>query len=137
MDEGICLNSGITSAGVRRLAAAMRVRLLPQDCLSNLIELGPDVTAVEVTGTMTGYLPVQRGHGPLIRQMAGLSTRIVSLTVTEGGQYRTTSTFNADHADIRQDIENPGDIARDTVVSLACLPVRDRQCESAGQVPFA
>lgn len=157
MDQGLCLDWGIIGAGVRPYDAQMREKLLAQDCLTTLIELDPDSTAVEVAGAMIDYLPVQDGHAPLIAQMADPSIRIVSMTVTEGGYYRAGGAFDADHADIRADIETPdtprtafgaivaalglrranghgpftiqscdnlqnnGDIVRDTVIALARL----------------
>ena len=157
MDEGLCLDWGIIGAGVRPYDAEMRQKLLAQDCLTTLIELDPHRTAVEVTGAMIDYLPVENGHGSLIARMADPAIRIVSMTVTEGGYYRAGGAFDADHADIRSDVETPdvpatafgaivaalarrraagtgpftvqscdnlqnnGDITRDTVVSLARL----------------
>ena len=157
MDEDLCLDWGIVGAGVRHYDATMREKLLAQDCLTTLIELDPDRTSVEVTGTMIDYLPVEEGHGSLIARMVDPLTRIVSLTVTEGGYYRRGGTFDAGHVDILADVtapespgtafgaivaalrsrrsrgfgsftvqscdnlQNNGDIVRDTVVSLARL----------------
>ena len=157
MCQGLCLDWGIIGAGVRPYDAQMREKLLAQDCLTTLIELDPDSTAVEVTGAMIDYLPVEDGHAPLIARMADPSIRIVSLTVTEGGYYRAGGAFDAEHPDIHADVQTPnrpttafgamvealkqrraggtgpftvqscdnlqnnGDVARDTVVSLARL----------------
>lgn len=108
MDQGLCLDWGIIGAGVRPYDYAMRKKLLAQDCLTTLIELDPASTAVEVIGSMIDYLPVEKGHGPLIRQMADPAIRIVSLTVTEGGYYRSATGFDAHHVDIQGDLETPG-----------------------------
>ena len=157
MCQGLCRDWGIVGAGVRPYDAQMREKLLAQDCLTTLIELDPDSTAVEVTGAMIDYLPVEDGHAPLIALMADPSIRIVSLTVTEGGYYRAGVAFDAEHSDIHADVQSPGrpttafgaivealrqrradgtgpftvqscdnlqnngDVARDTVVSLARL----------------
>lgn len=109
MQIGEAQDWAIIGAGVRAGDAAMRERLLAQDCLTTLIELSADGREVEITGAMIDFLPVEDGNGPLIRQMADPSTRIVSLTVTEGGYYTDAATggFDANHPDILHDVANP------------------------------
>lgn len=99
----------IVGAGVRPADAAMRRKLLAQDCLTTLIELSPDGISAEVCGSMIGFLPVEEENGTLIEQMAKPSTRIVSLTVTEGGYYinAATGSFDANHPEITFDATNP------------------------------
>ncbi len=110
MQQGLALDWGIVGAGVQQYDAAMREKLIAQDCLTTLIELDPAGISAEVTGAMIDYLPVEPGNGPLIAQMADPAIRIVSLTVTEGGYYLNAGTgaFDTDHPDIRHDAENPG-----------------------------
>jgi mannitol 2-dehydrogenase len=48
---------------VRPYDAAMREKLLAQDCLTTLIELAPG-TSAEVCGAMIDYLPVEDGNAP-------------------------------------------------------------------------
>ncbi|MEM1049093.1 MAG: mannitol dehydrogenase family protein [Pseudomonadota bacterium] len=107
MDMGLCQDWGIVGAGVRPYDAQMRQKLLAQDCLTTLIELDQESTSVEVTGAMIDYLPVEDGHRPLIAQMADPATRIVSLTVTEGGYFRVGGAFDADHPEILEDLAKP------------------------------
>ena len=107
MDEGLCHDWAIIGAGVRPYDAEMRQKFLAQDCLTTLIELDPDSTAVEVVGSMIDYLPVENGHGALIAKMADPAIRIVAMTVTEGGYYRAGGAFDADHADIQADVARP------------------------------
>ncbi len=109
MQAGLALDWAIIGAGVRPNDAAMRDRLLAQDCLTTLIELRPDGQAVEVSGSMIDFLPVEEGNGPLIAAMSDPAIRIVALTVTEGGYYTDPATggFDAGHADIRHDAANP------------------------------
>ena len=106
---GLGRDWAIMGAGVRPHDAAQRTKLLRQDCLSTLIELDPSGASAEVIGAMVGYLPVEDGNAPLIRQMSDPAVRIVSLTVTEGGYYMEPATrgFNAAHSDIRHDAANP------------------------------
>lgn len=132
MDEGLCHDWAIIGAGVRAYDAAMRERLLEQDCLTTLIELDPNATTAEVTGPMIDYLPVRNGHGPLIRCMADPAIRIVSLTVTEGGYYRTGGAFDATHSDIQADAAEPETPTSAFGAIVAAL----RQRRAAGRQPF-
>lgn len=109
MQNGVAYDWAIIGAGVRDYDAAMREKLLAQDCLTTLIELAPDRVAAEVTGSMIDYLPIEEGNGALIQKMAEPSIRIVSLTVTEGGYFidPVTGGFDATHPDIQHDAAAP------------------------------
>lgn len=109
MQDGLAQDWAIIGAGVRPYDAAMRDRLLAQDCLTTLIELDPAGTSAEVTGSMIDYLPIVDGNGPLITTMANPWIRIVALTVTEGGYFINpgAGTFDTDHPDIQHDINHP------------------------------
>lgn len=107
MQAGHAMDWAIIGAGVRSYDAAMRDKLLAQDCLTTLIELDSAGVSAEVVGSMIDYAPVETSNGALIRQMTDPATRIVSLTVTEGGYFRANGAFDADHDDIRHDAANP------------------------------
>ncbi len=109
MQQGKALDWAIIGAGVRPYDAAMRKKLIAQDCLTTLIELDPEGISAEVTGPMIDYLPIEEGHGPLIRAMADPRIRIIALTVTEGGYYinPVTKAFDASHPDILHDAQYP------------------------------
>ncbi|MEM7744118.1 MAG: mannitol dehydrogenase family protein [Pseudomonadota bacterium] len=109
MQQGLALDWAIVGAGVRPNDAAMREKLLGQDCLTTLIELRPDGTSAEICGTMLDFLPVQSENTALIDQMSDPRIRIVTLTVTEGGYFvnPSTGTFDANHPDIAFDIAHP------------------------------
>ena len=109
MQQGLAQDWAILGAGVRAYDAAMRDRLIAQDCLTTLIELAPDRRAAEVTGAMIGYLPIEEGNAALIRAMADPAIRIVALTVTEGGYFINPVTGGLDDAqsDIIHDAANP------------------------------
>ena len=109
MQDGLALDWAIIGAGVRTYDAAMRERLVAQDCLTTLIELDPAGTSAEVIGSMIDYLPIEDGNGPLIGAMTDPRIRIVALTITEGGYFSDpgTGAFNASHPDIRHDAEHP------------------------------
>lgn len=106
MQQGIAQDWAIIGAGVRPYDAAMRDKLLEQDCLTTLVELDPKGSQVEIIGSMIDYLPIEDGHGPLIAQMARPEIRVISMTVTEGGYYTDPATggFYEAHPDIQGDI---------------------------------
>lgn len=110
MEVGRAHDWAIVGAGVRPNDADMRARLLAQDCLTTLIELDPAETSAEIVGSMIDYAPVEADNAALIAQMADPAIRIVALTVTESGYFvdPATGEFDADHADIRHDVANPG-----------------------------
>lgn len=134
-DEGLCLDWAIIGAGVRPNDAVQRQKLLDQNCLTTLIELGPSGTSAEVTGSMMDYVPVEEGNAALIRQMADPAIRIVALTVTEGGYYIDPASggFDAEHADIVFDAANPDRPRTAFGAIVAALRLR----RDRGHGPFA
>ncbi|WP_339107049.1 mannitol dehydrogenase family protein [Thioclava sp. GXIMD4216] len=109
MEAGLAHDWAIIGAGVRAPDAAMRDRLLAQDCLTTLIELDPKGQSAEVVGSMIDYIPIEDGNGALIKAMTDPQIRIVALTVTEGGYFIDPATkgFDAKHPDILHDAANP------------------------------
>lgn len=126
----------IIGAGVRPEDAGMRDRLLGQDCLSTVIELGqPEInTGPRVTGAMIDFLPISPDNAALVERIAEPDIRIVSLTVTEGGYFTDpeTGTFSPDHPDIRHDAEFTD--RPKTVFGAILLALRLRR--SRGLPPF-
>ena len=95
---------GIRGAGVRETDAAMRERLSPQDWLFTVSETDGKGFKVDVAGAMMDFVPVAPDHGPLIAAIADPATKIVSLTVTEGGYYLDSDgSFDPSHPDIAHD----------------------------------
>ena len=109
MQAGKAHDWAIIGAGVRAPDAAMRKKLLAQDCLVTLIELDPSGRSAEVSGSMIDFLPVEDANTSLISGMSDPAIRIVSLTVTEGGYYYDPVTGKLDeaHQDIQHDALNP------------------------------
>lgn len=134
MQNGLAQDWAIIGAGVRPYDAAMRDKLLAQDCLTTLIELSPQSTSTEVIGSMIDYLPIEDGNGPLIRQMAEPAIRIVSLTVTESGYFIDPAKggFDPGHPDIQHDATRP-EVPR-TVFGAIVAALRLRRETGAG--PF-
>lgn len=134
MQNGVAHDWAIIGAGVRAGDAAMRDRLMSQDCLTTLIQLDPAKTSAEVTGAMIGFVPVAEGNGPLIAQMADPAIRIVALTITESGYYIDAAGggFDADHADMVYDAANPDRPRTAFGAMIAAL----KQRRAAGHGPF-
>ncbi|MGB0927544.1 MAG: mannitol dehydrogenase family protein [Pikeienuella sp.] len=109
MQQGDAHDWAIIGAGVRPYDAAMREKLLAQDCLTTLIELKPEATTPEVVGSMIDYLPIEDGNAALIAMMSTPAIRIVALTVTESGYFidPVTKGFDAAHPDILHDAAHP------------------------------
>ncbi len=135
MQDGRALDWAIIGAGVRPYDAAMREKLLAQDCLTTLIELDPEGTSAEVVGSMIDYLPVEEGNGALISRLAQPDIRIVSLTVTEGGYFLDPASggFDDGHADIRHDASHPDRPRTAFGAIVAALKLRRED----GHGPFA
>ncbi|PUB13638.1 mannitol dehydrogenase family protein [Yoonia sediminilitoris] len=134
MQEGLAHDWAIIGAGVRPYDAAMREKLLAQDCLTTLIQLDPENVSAEVIGSMIDYLPIEEGNAPLIAQMADPAIRIVSMTVTESGYYidPVTKGFDAGHEDLVHDAANPDTPRTAFGAIVAALRLR----RAAGRGPF-
>ena len=131
MDAGLAHDWAILGAGVRAPDAAMRARLMAQDGLTTLIELDPEGTSAEVTGAMTGFLPVEPDNAALVAAMADPAIRIVGLTVTEGGYFRDAGgAFDPTHPDIVHDAAHPD--APRTAFGAMVAALRLRRAAGAG-----
>ncbi|MFV2064401.1 MAG: mannitol dehydrogenase family protein [Chloroflexota bacterium] len=75
----------ITGAGVMASDAAMAEALDAQDRLYTLIIRDARSTEVRVIGSIVDYVLATLDLEPLVARLADPSTRIVSLTITEGG----------------------------------------------------
>ena len=75
----------ITGAGVLPADAAMAAALQPQDHLYTLVTRDARATNVRVIGSIVDYVLASPSIDPLVARLAQPETRIVSLTITEGG----------------------------------------------------
>lgn len=134
MQSGLAADWAIVGASVREHDKGMRQRLIAQDCLTTLIELSPEGRSAEVIGSMIDYLPIQEGQTALIAQMSDPDIRIVSLTITEGGYFISSSSsgLDTDHPDIRHDIAHPDTPRTVFGAIVAALAVR----RQSGVGPF-
>ena len=135
MNEGTALDWGICGVGVlpgdRRMAEA----LAAQDHLYTLVVKHPDGTLEpRVIGSIVDYLLAPDDPHAVIERMADPATRIVSLTVTEGGYniHAVTGEFDAEEPGIRRDLQ-PGAVPSTTFGLVTEALVRRR---GRGLAPF-
>jgi mannitol 2-dehydrogenase len=126
---------GICGVGVMPADRRMKDALTAQDGLYTLVEKHHDGTyTARVIGAITEYLFAPDDPDAVIEKMAAESTRIVSLTVTEGGYniHHVTGEFDATNPDVAHDLQ-PGAVPR-TTFGLITEALRRRR--ERGIVPF-
>jgi mannitol 2-dehydrogenase len=105
MNQGLAYDWGICGAGVMPADQRMKEALLAQDGLYTLVVKHPDGTyEPRVIGSIVEYLFAPDDPDAVIEKMAVEATRIVSLTVTEGG-------YNIHHVTGEFDTANPAVVA--------------------------
>jgi mannitol 2-dehydrogenase len=135
LEQGQAQDWGICGVGVlpsdRRMAEVMGA----QDCLYTLVVKHPDgALDARVVGSIVEYLLAPDDPEAVIEKMAAESTRIVSLTVTEGGYNfsAVTGEFDATNPDVLHDLQQ-GATPRSTFGLVTEALARRRQ---RGLVPF-
>lgn len=126
---------GVCGVGLLPQDKAMEEALQPQDLLYTLVERDEGVENARVIGTVCGYLHAPSEAGMVLSRMADPETRIVSLTVTEGGYYQDEGTreLQQDHPNLRHDLERRDEPPVSVYGYLAEALDRRRQ---AGTAPF-
>ncbi|MGY8696396.1 MAG: mannitol dehydrogenase family protein, partial [Verrucomicrobiia bacterium] len=110
MNETGDLDWGICGVGLRETDRKMRDILAAQGYLYALITRHPDGSVeTRVIGSIVDFLLAADDPGAVINKLAKETTRIVSLTITEGGYNFNPATgeFNFDDLDIQNDLANP------------------------------
>lgn len=110
LSAGIADNWRICGVGLREGDRKMQAVLNKQDSLYTLMVRHPDGEAKpEVIGSITDFILGVDDPEAVIERMAMSATKIVSLTITEGGyNYDTvTDKFNFDDSDVRHDLQYP------------------------------
>lgn len=135
MNEGKALDYGITGVAVldrdRRIYDAMT----SQDCLYTLVQKHPDGHfEARVIGSMIDMMFVPDDPAAVVAKMADPATRIVALTITEGGYlfHPATGEFDREHASIQADLQ-PG-ATPTTAFGLIVAALNARR--DAGVQPF-
>ena len=107
MNDGRALDWGITGVGLLPGDRRMHEVLHAQDCLYTLVVKDPDGTMhPRVIGSIVDYLFAPDDPEAVLRVMSDPATRIVSLTITEGGYLvnQATGEFDAGDPSIQHDL---------------------------------
>jgi len=135
MSQGQALDWGICGVGVLPGDARMRDALAAQDGLYTLVLKHPDgALEPRVVGSITEYLLAPDDPEAVVEKMADPATRIVSLTVTEGGYSidPVTGVFDASAPEVQRDLA-PGAVMTSTFGLVTEALARRR---ARGVVPF-
>lgn len=109
--------------------------LRPQDGLYTLVQNGPDGAVRRLIGAVLDVLTLSLERERLLDALAAPHTKIVTLTITEKGYLRDPQTgrLDADHPDLRADLERPDQPSTAPGLLIEALARRRR----AGVAPFA
>jgi mannitol 2-dehydrogenase len=103
------LQWGFCGVGLLEQDAQMRDVLFSQNCLYTLVERSNDGDNARVVGSIRDFLWAHDNREMVLERLTALETRIVSMTITEGGYYVHSGTgeFDAQHPDIQHDLTHP------------------------------
>jgi mannitol 2-dehydrogenase len=135
LEGGEALDWGICGVGVLPSDRTMAEVMAAQDGLYTLVVKYPDGTLeARVIGSIVEYLLAPDDPEVVIEKMAAESTRIVSLTVTEGGYNfsAVTGEFDETNPDVQHDLQ-PGAVPRTSFGLVTEALVRRRE---RGLAPF-
>ncbi len=123
---------GITGVSLQR--PDQRDRLAPQNGLYTALQRDGDGVRARIIGGVRRLLVAPENPARVVEAMADPGCRIVSLTVTEKGYCHDPATgrLNAEHPDIRHDLEHPAAPRSAVGMMVAALGRR----RAAGLAPF-
>ena len=100
---------GYCGVGLLKHDARMRDTMRDQDCLYTLVERSQSGDSARVIGSIGEFLFAPDGPEVVLEKMASADTKLISLTITEGGYYihQGTGKFDEHHPDIQRDLANP------------------------------
>ncbi len=136
MDRGEAREWGITGVGLLPGDARMAEALHAQDCLYTLVVKHPDGSLEpRVVGSMVDYLFAPEQPAAVLDAMVDPATRIVSLTITEGGYHvnQVTGDFDASDPDVAHDLQATEELPR-SAFGFVVEALRRRR--DAGTAPF-
>ena len=110
MDESDASDWGICGVGLREADRKIGDILKAQNYLYTLIVKHPQgKIETRVIGSIIDFMLSCDDPGAVIDKMASADTKIISLTITEGGYNFNSATgeFEFDNPDVRHDLENP------------------------------
>lgn len=100
---------GYCGVGLLAHDAAIRDAMRAQDCLYTVVERSGRGDVARVIGSLLEFMYAPDDPEAVLEKMADAGTRIVSLTITEGGYYvnHGSGEFDAAHPDIVHDLAHP------------------------------
>jgi mannitol 2-dehydrogenase len=125
----------IRGVGLRAEDATLRDALTDQDCWYSVTEKHPDGTrTTRLVGSLVDYVDGYLDPDAAIESIADPRTRIVSLTITEGGYNidRRTGEFLLDQANVAADLRSDG--PPHTVFGIVCEGLRRRRARGLAPV---
>ena len=128
MGQGKALDWGICGVGVMPFDLKMKEAMEAQDCLYTLVEKAPDGSwDPRAIGSIVQYLYAPDDPDAVIEKMADPATRIVSLTITEGGYnfHPVTGKFDDTNPAVQADLA-PGAVPATTFGLITEALVRRR-----------
>jgi len=107
LENRLC-NWGIVGVGVKApYDKMMRDALAEKDYRYTLVERDDHTCTMRVIGAITNMIYAPESPDAVFQQLMDPRTRIVSLTVTEGGYFTNPKgEFNASHPEIQHDLQN-------------------------------
>lgn len=111
LDDLAALGAGWGERGVGLLPQdrAVADALVPQRGLYTLLVRGPEADEARVIGSLLEYMFAPDGPEAVLAALASAQTRLVTLTITEGGYNvsETTGRFNAANEMVQSDLQHP------------------------------
>jgi mannitol 2-dehydrogenase len=109
LNQGEDSQWGFCGVGLLKHDARIRDVMESQDCLYTLVERSLAGDTARIIGSIVNFAFAPDDSQKVIEQMASPTTRILSLTITEGGYYidQATGDLNAQHADLQHDLAHP------------------------------
>ena len=108
LNQGEDSQWGFCGVGLLKHDARLRDVMQSQDCLYTLVERSLAGDTARVIGSIVNFSFAPDDSQKVIEQMASPATRILSLTITEGGYYiSSTGELDAQHPDLQRDLANP------------------------------
>jgi mannitol 2-dehydrogenase len=125
---------GYVGVGLLPHDAAIRDAMVAQDCLYTVVERSAQGETPRVIGAVLDFLYAPDDPEAVLEKMADAGTRIVALTITEGGYYvnQGTGEFDAAHPDIVHDLAHP----QTPRCSFGYLAEALRRRRERGMAPF-
>lgn len=100
---------GYCGVGLLKHDVRMRDTMRDQDCLYTLVERDQGGDTARVLGSVAQFLFAPDDPEAVLNKMASPDTKLIALTITEGGYYihQGTGKFDEHHPDIQRDLVNP------------------------------